>query len=40
MKIQVKKFSEDRGFCREYYKCVDSGLVVARQEDWPGVFNW
>ncbi len=39
MKLYVKKVGEYRGFCREYFE--DSrGRTFAKQEDWPGVYNW
>ena len=40
MIIQVKQVGEESGFCREYYRTVNKKQLVARQEDWPGVFNW
>jgi hypothetical protein len=40
MKIQVKKISENSGFCREYYKNIENGNVYARQQEFKGVFKW
>ena len=40
MIIQVKKVSENSGFCREYFKNIENGNVYARQEEFGGVFKW
>ena len=38
--LQVKKISEDRGYCREYYKNINNGNVYARQEEFKNVWKW
>lgn len=38
--IRVKKVGEEPGFCREYFKCIDTGEFYAKQEDFKGVFVW
>lgn len=37
--IQLKYLSEDRGFCRIYYRSTNR-LLYCRQEDFPGHYVW
>ena len=38
--ICVKKVGEEIGFCREYFKDVNSDQFYAKQEEGPGNFVW
>jgi len=38
--ICVTKTGEDIGFCREYFKDINSGQVYAKQEEAPGNYVW
>lgn len=40
MIIKVKFVREDSGFCREYYKCVDSNRYFIKQEEYRENFTW
>lgn len=38
--IKVEKIGENRGFCREYFKNVETGTRYARQKTFNGKFQW
>lgn len=40
MLIKVKKAWEDSGFCRKYYRDIETNKLYVRQEEAEGVFCW
>lgn len=39
MRLRLKYYSKDTGFCRVYYKS-ETNRLYCKQEDYNNVFNW